>query len=99
MVSRNTILAVLIAVIAVSLIAVRWATRPLKTLADAADELGKNINRPPLAETGPTEVARAARASCSAFPCSCSSLPQASLVRKGYSVSATMMTLLPLQLM
>lgn len=52
----------LAAVIVVSLIAVRWATRPLKTLADAADELGKNINRPPLAETGPTEVARAARA-------------------------------------
>lgn len=52
----------LAAVIAVSLIAVRWATQPLKTLADAADELGKNINRPPLAETGPTEVARAARA-------------------------------------
>jgi signal transduction histidine kinase len=52
----------LAAVIVVSLVAVRWATRPLKTLADAADELGKNINRPPLAETGPTEVARAARA-------------------------------------
>lgn len=52
----------LVAVIAVSLVAVRWATRPLKTLADAADELGRNINRPPLAETGPTEVASAARA-------------------------------------
>jgi signal transduction histidine kinase len=52
----------LAAVIAVSLVAVRWATRPLKTLADAADELGKNINRPPLVETGPTEVASAARA-------------------------------------
>lgn len=52
----------LAAVIAVSLVAVRWATRPLKTLADAADELGKNINRPPLAETGPAEVASAARA-------------------------------------
>jgi signal transduction histidine kinase len=52
----------LAAVIVVSLVAVRWATRPLKTLADAADELGKNINRPPLPETGPTEVARAARA-------------------------------------
>ena len=52
----------LAAVIVVSLIAVRWATRPLKTLADAADELGRNINRPPLAETGPTEVASAARA-------------------------------------
>lgn len=52
----------LAAVIVVSLIAVRWATRPLKTLADAADELGRNINRPPLAETGPTEVVSAARA-------------------------------------
>ena len=57
-----SIVLLLAAVIGVSLIAVRWATRPLKTLADAADELGKNINRPPLAETGPTEVARAARA-------------------------------------
>lgn len=57
-----SIVLLLAAVIAVSLVAVRWATRPLKTLADAADELGKNINRPPLAETGPTEVARAARA-------------------------------------
>jgi signal transduction histidine kinase len=52
----------LVAVLLVSLIAVRWATRPLKTLADAADELGKNINRPPMQETGPVEVARAARA-------------------------------------
>jgi signal transduction histidine kinase len=57
-----SILLLLVAVIAVSLIAVRWATRPLKTLADAADELGRNIHRPPLAEQGPTEVARAARA-------------------------------------
>jgi signal transduction histidine kinase len=58
----GSIAVLLIAVLAVSLIAVRWATRPLKTLADAADELGKNINRAPLAETGPAEVARAARA-------------------------------------
>ncbi len=57
-----SIVLLLSAVIAVSLIAVRWATQPLKTLADAADELGKNINRPPLAETGPAEVASAARA-------------------------------------
>jgi signal transduction histidine kinase len=57
-----SILLLLAAVVVVSLIAVRWATRPLKTLADAADELGRNINRPPLAETGPAEVARAARA-------------------------------------
>jgi signal transduction histidine kinase len=52
----------LFAVVAVSLVAVRWATRPLKALADAADELGQNINRPPMEESGPLEVARAARA-------------------------------------
>jgi signal transduction histidine kinase len=52
----------LVAVIGLSLVAVRWATRPLKTLADAADELGRNIHRPPLAESGPVEVERAARA-------------------------------------
>lgn len=52
----------LIGVLAVSLIAVRWATRPLKALADAADDLGRNIDRPPLPENGPVEVSRAARA-------------------------------------
>lgn len=57
-----SLLVLLAAVIAVSLIAVRWATRPLNILADAAEELGKNINRPPLAEKGPLEVTRAARA-------------------------------------
>ena len=57
-----SIVLLLAAVIAVALVAVRWATKPLKTLADAADELGKNINRPPLAETGPAEVVSAARA-------------------------------------
>jgi HAMP domain-containing protein len=56
-------LAVLLAaVIAVSLVAVRWVTRPLKTLADTAAELGRNIHRPALEERGPLEVARAARA-------------------------------------
>jgi signal transduction histidine kinase len=52
----------LVGVLAVSLLAVRWATRPLKALADAAEELGRNIDRPPLAEAGPLEVTRAARA-------------------------------------
>jgi len=52
----------LVAVIAVSLVAVRWATRPLKALADAADELGGNLDRPPMQEEGPVEVVRAARA-------------------------------------
>jgi signal transduction histidine kinase len=57
-----SIVVLLVAVIAVSLLAVRWVTRPLKALADAAEELGKNINRPPLQEKGPLEVVRAARA-------------------------------------
>ncbi len=52
----------LVAVIALSLIAVRWLTRPLKTLAEAAEKLGADINRPPLDERGPLEVSRAARA-------------------------------------
>ena len=52
----------LVAVVAVSLVAVRWATRPLNALADAADELGRDIHRPPLPEEGPEEVSRAARA-------------------------------------
>jgi len=56
-------LAVLLAaVIAVSLVAVRWVTRPLRTFADTAEELGRNIHRPALEERGPNEVARAARA-------------------------------------
>jgi len=52
----------LVAVVAVSLVAVRWATRPLNALADAADGLGGDINRAPMEEEGPVEVVRAARA-------------------------------------
>ena len=56
-------LAVLLAVVcAVTLFAVRWVTRPLKTLAAAAEDLGNDINRPPLDEGGPLEVRLAARA-------------------------------------
>lgn len=55
-------LALMLLVIAVSVIAVRRATRPLAFLASAADELGANINRAPLPEVGPDEVRRAARA-------------------------------------
>lgn len=58
----GSIAVLLIAVIVVSLIAVRWATKPLKALAVAADALGREIHRPPLVETGPEEVASAARA-------------------------------------
>ncbi len=52
----------LVSVILLSLFAVRWITRPLTTLATAADELGRDIRRAPLPETGPTEVRRAAHA-------------------------------------
>jgi signal transduction histidine kinase len=52
----------LLAVVVVSFVAVRWMTRPLSQLAAAAHELGKDIQRAPLAENGPTEVRRAARA-------------------------------------
>jgi signal transduction histidine kinase len=55
--------AVLLAlVIALALLAVRWLTRPLAVLATAADELGRDMHRPPLAEDGPVEVRRAAAA-------------------------------------
>jgi signal transduction histidine kinase len=52
----------IISVLAVSLIAVRWVTNPLMHLARAAEELGKDIHRPPLDEQGPTEVILAAHA-------------------------------------
>lgn len=45
-----------------SLLAVGRVTRPLTMLARAADSLGRDIRRPPLKETGPTEVRRAAAA-------------------------------------
>ncbi|HXZ95856.1 MAG TPA: ATP-binding protein [Burkholderiales bacterium] len=52
----------LAAVVVLSLIAVRWVTQPLSSLATAAENLGENINRPPLYESGPSEVSRAAHA-------------------------------------
>lgn len=57
-----TLLILLVTVVVLSLIAVRWVTGPLSSLATAADKLGADINRPPLPETGPVEVRRAARA-------------------------------------
>jgi signal transduction histidine kinase len=53
---------VLLAAVAVTAVAVRWLTGPLRNLAQAADALGRDIGRPPLAETGPREVRAAARA-------------------------------------
>ena len=52
----------LFAVVTLSLIAVRWVTRPLSMLAEAADELGRDIDRPALSESGPIESRQAARA-------------------------------------
>lgn len=44
------------------LVVVRWIIRPLSVLARAADELGQDINRPPLPETGPQEIVQASQA-------------------------------------
>ena len=52
----------LVSVLLLSFLAVRWVTRPLSTLARAADELGRDLNRPPLPERGPLEVRAAAAA-------------------------------------
>lgn len=57
-----TLAVLLVAVLLLSWFAVRLVTRPLKVLASAADELGRDLYRPALPETGPTEVGRAARA-------------------------------------
>jgi signal transduction histidine kinase len=56
-------LAVLLgAVLVLSFVAVRWITRPLHVLAQAAEALGKDIHRPALPEAGPLEIQQAARA-------------------------------------
>lgn len=47
---------------AVVMLAVRQATQPLQQLAQAADTLGRDLDAPPLAETGPAETRRAAQA-------------------------------------
>jgi len=53
---------IIIIVLLVSLIAVRVATRPLTLLAKQADKLGSDINQPPMAEIGPTEMRHASHA-------------------------------------
>ena len=55
-------LVLVITIVLLSLVAVRWVTRPLSELAHAADELGRDIHRPPLPEKGPAEVRGAAAA-------------------------------------
>ncbi len=49
-------------VVAVVMLVVRQATRPLQQLAQAADNLGQNLDAPPLADAGSTEVRTAAQA-------------------------------------
>ena len=52
----------LVAVIGVSLIAVRWVTQPLRQMAVAATAFANDLDAAPLEEAGPTEVRRAAEA-------------------------------------
>lgn len=53
---------ILVTIMGFSYVAVHWITRPLQQLANAAEDLGKDIHRPPLDEDGPIEVSRAAHA-------------------------------------
>jgi signal transduction histidine kinase len=57
-----TLAILLIGVTALSLVAVRWIVQPLHDLRRAADDLGKDIHRPPLPERGPIEVVQTSRA-------------------------------------
>ena len=52
----------LVTMLALSYVAVRWVVRPLHVLAQAAEALGQDLDRPPLPEDGPREVHQAARA-------------------------------------
>lgn len=54
--------AMAIGIILISIILVRGFTAPLRRMARAADQIGRDVNSPPLAETGPREVRNAARA-------------------------------------
>ena len=49
-------------VIAVVMLSVRQATRPLQRLAEAADDFGRDLDAPPLEETGSAETRRASQA-------------------------------------
>ncbi len=51
-----------VAAAGLTLWAVRRLTAPVRTLAAAAEALGRDVNAPPLPEDGPTEVATAAAA-------------------------------------
>lgn len=57
-----TLTLTLTTVIAVALIAVRFVTRPIQRLAEAAEAFGRNLDAPPLEESVPTETRQAADA-------------------------------------
>ncbi|SFC73144.1 Signal transduction histidine kinase [Bosea sp. CRIB-10] len=51
-----------VGIVVVALLLLRWATRPLRDLAEAAERFSLDQAPQPLPETGPVEVRRAARA-------------------------------------
>ena len=61
-----TFLTAFLLMTAAAAVLILWATRrltaPVRTLAAAAEQLGRDVNAPPLAEDGPLEVATAAAA-------------------------------------
>ncbi len=57
-----TLIILLLLLVGISLLVVRQMTRPLNSLAKAADDLGRNIDSPPIAEKGTIEVQKASRA-------------------------------------
>lgn len=58
--SSTTLMAV--GIVLVSIVCVRWLTAPLRSLAEAAQRLGVDVDAKPMAESGPREVRQAARA-------------------------------------
>lgn len=58
----DTFLVRIVAVALTAWVAAIWLSKPIKRLAQAADELGKNLNSPPIEETsGPSEVRQASK--------------------------------------
>lgn len=60
--ATSSILLFLISIGLLAALVARMTMRPLKRLADAATELGKDIDRPPVPETGTREIRQAAAA-------------------------------------
>jgi signal transduction histidine kinase len=57
-----SILVMTLGVIALSIWAVRRATKPLAAFSQAAERLGRDVDAPPVSEAGPSEVSGLARA-------------------------------------